>query len=117
MKRMLAILLLAAMLLSAIACGKSEDSGAATTTATPNAPAEGETTTAAVEETTLPPETGFSETIPEEEVAALGLDGYTVNVFMRAEGVVWDNQDIWVETATAMSSMMPFSTEISFFVE
>ena len=100
MKRMLAILLLAAMLLSAIACGKSEDSGAATTTATPNAPAEVETTTAAVEETTLPPETGFSETIPEEEVAALGLDGCTVNVFMRAEGVVWDNQDIWVETAT-----------------
>lgn len=100
MKRILAILLLTAMLLSAIACGKSGNNGAGDTTIlTTSAPAEGATTTSAVEETTLPTETGFSETIPEEEIAALGLDGYTVNVFMRAEGVVWDNQDIWVETA------------------
>lgn len=101
MKRIISMILLITMLLTAVACGKSDTNGADTTTtaAATEAPIAGDTSTS-VEETTLPPETGFAESIPEEEIAALGLDGYTVNVFMRAEGVTWDNQDIWVECAT-----------------
>ena len=100
MKRIISMILLLTMLLTAVACGKSENSGAETTTAVATeAPAASDSSTV-VEETTLPPETGFAESIPAAEIEALGLDGYTVNVFMRAEGVDWDNRDIWVECAT-----------------
>ena len=99
MKRICSMILVAAMLLTAVACGKSGGEVSDTTTTAPVASGD-VTTTTAVEETTVPVETGFSESIPEEDVKALGLDGYTVNVFMRKDGTDWSNKDIWVETMT-----------------
>lgn len=100
-KRRLIALILALLMLTMTACGVSSGNDTTTTTSTPESVASGGvTTTAALEETTVPVETGFLEGISKEKVKALGLDGYTVNVFMRGKGGDWSNKDIWVEAIT-----------------
>ncbi len=96
-KRICSIILLLAMLLTAVACGKTNSDSNVTASSVTSTVGEENTS---VTETTAPAETGFAESISAEELADLGLDGYTVHVFMRQSGVVWDNEDIWVETAT-----------------
>ena len=99
--RRLIALILALLMLTMTACGVKHESDTTTTSSTSESVASGEvTTTTAIEETTVPVETGFLEGISEAEVKALRLDGYTVNVFMRGKGGDWSNKDIWVEAIT-----------------
>lgn len=93
MKRLLCILLLASMLLMTVACGKTSDT-ADTTTAATTAPNVSDTAQTTPPAETEPPETGIASRLTEEQIEELGLEGYTVEVFMRYG---WDNRDIWVE--------------------
>ncbi len=92
MKRTFSILLLAAMLLSLLsACGEGTDSG----TSAKTAPVQSGAGTEAETE----PDLRLYVNSSKSDAAALGLDGYKMNVYFRLPGT-WCNKDIYSEEMT-----------------